>query len=218
MNGVLNICPSASSLNVTVRVAVRSLLGVRLADNVQSGEIINFDMKARMEEKDRRSGRVVVGFALSVGTRPSVVKFEVEGAATLEGKNTEIDEMLEVDPETQVPFVFQRVYQHVFMSMYLLATLINAPCPPPNLLFSGQQQMPVVQIEEGVTTTEKETVQTSEVTAALEEEKTAQPTQTGIEPQEEAATPEKEQPVEAATKVQESEVVHQENKELSPEA
>ncbi len=172
---MLIICPSVSSFGVAVRVGVRSLLGVRLADKVPSGEVVSFDVKARMEEKERRSGLVSVGFALSMVTKPSVVKFEVEGVAILEGANAEIDRMLEVDPETQVPFVFQRVYQHVFMSMYLLATLIDAPPPPPNLLFSGQQQqVPQVQLdkkEEAAATPEAEV---AEEAAAVQESKAAQ--------------------------------------------
>lgn len=195
----MNICPSASSLNVAVRVEIRSLLGVRLTDKIQSGEIVNFDVKAKMEEKDRRSGRVNIGFALSVGTRPSVVKFEVEGVAALEGKDEEIYKMLEVDPETQIPFVFKTVYQHIFMSMYLLATLIDAPYPPSDLLFSDQQQLPVVQMDEGVLTAKQETMHPSEQATPPEEETTVQPNQTGTTPREEETTPEKEPTAEAVT-------------------
>ncbi len=140
--GVLNICPAASSLDVEVEIVIRSLLGVRLADNIQAGGWANFDVKARMEEKERRSGWVNLGFALSVGTKPSIVKFEVEGSALLKGKNSDIEKMLEVDPETQIPLVFNSVYQQVFMSMYLLATLMSTPYPPANLLPTHQQQMP----------------------------------------------------------------------------
>lgn len=103
-----------------------------------------------MEEKERRSGWINLSFALSVGTKPSIVKYEVEGLASLKGKNSDIEKMLEVNPETQIPLVFNSVYQQVFMAMYLLATLINAPYPPPNLLPTHQQQMPVAPLGEGV--------------------------------------------------------------------
>jgi len=73
-----------------VKVSVSSLSGVRLADKVASGESVNFDVKARMEERERRSGLLDVGFALVVGTRPSVAKFEVKGRATAEGKEEDI--------------------------------------------------------------------------------------------------------------------------------
>jgi hypothetical protein len=138
-NGVLNICPATSLSGVTVRVKVDSLLGVKLSESTPPGEIVNFDVKAMMDEKERRSGQISVGYSLKVGTKPNVAKYEVEGVAVLEGKDEEIKKMLEVNPETQIPFVFQRVYQHVFMSMYLLATLIDAPYPSPTLLSSGQQ-------------------------------------------------------------------------------
>lgn len=213
----MNICPLASSSNVTVRIAISSLLGVKLADKVQGGEVISFDVKARMEEKERRSSRVVVSFALTVGTRPSVAKFEVEGIVTLEGKDADIDKMLEVDPETQIPFVFQRVYQYVFMSIYLLSTLIDAPHPPPNLLFSNQQQMPMVQMSESATASREEKKQTGEVLTVPEEKTTVQPGSTTTTPQEETTVPETEQTVETATEIQENKKTP-ERESLFPEA
>ncbi|MEM0057426.1 MAG: hypothetical protein QXG58_01770 [Candidatus Bathyarchaeia archaeon] len=96
-------------------------------------------MKARLEEKERRSQTVVVGFSLQLNTKPSIVKFEVEGTATITGKETEINRMLEVDPETKLPYVFQKVYQHTFMAMYVLSTLLNTPPPPVDLLLFGRE-------------------------------------------------------------------------------
>ncbi|MGB9134212.1 MAG: hypothetical protein WCC63_01285 [Candidatus Bathyarchaeia archaeon] len=148
-NGVSKISPATSSSGVTVRVKISSLSGVKLAESTVPGELVNFDVKALMEEKERRSGQISVGYSLKVGTKPNVAKYEVEGVAALEGKDEDIRKMLEVNPETQIPFVFQRVYQHVFMSMYLLATLIDAPYPPPNLL-STSQQTPTVQMDTNV--------------------------------------------------------------------
>ena len=83
----------------------------------------------------------MVFFVLSVGTKPRVVKFELEGYATLTGREEALGKMLEVDPKTSVPFVFHRVYQHSFMAIYLLATLMDTIYPPPDLLFSGERQM-----------------------------------------------------------------------------
>ncbi|MEM3725555.1 MAG: hypothetical protein QXK98_01675 [Candidatus Bathyarchaeia archaeon] len=117
---------------------ITSLVGVRL-DVKAKAETVNFDVKAKLEERERKSQMVVVGFSLSLSTKPSIVKFEIEGIATLTGKDAEINEMLEVDPETKVPYVFQRVYQHAFMAMYLLSTILDAPPPPYDLLFSKKQ-------------------------------------------------------------------------------
>ncbi|MDH5447691.1 MAG: hypothetical protein OEX01_01615 [Candidatus Bathyarchaeota archaeon] len=213
----MKICPSTSSLGVAVRVEIRGLSAVKLVDEVESGKLINFDVRARMEEKERRSDWVSVGFTLSVGTKPNVVKFEVEGTATLEGKNEEIKKMLEADPETQIPLVFQRVYQHVFTSMYLLATLIDAPYPPANLLYSSQQQMPIVQMNENSPTIREETTQTAEPATALEESAPPQSIPSAAPP-EETATSEQERTVEAAAENQETQVVQPEKEEVSTEA
>lgn len=129
--------------NVSVKVDITSLVGVRL--NVKGGglETVNFDVKAKLEERERKSQMVIVGFSLFLNTKPSIVKFEVEGTVTLTGKDTEINKMLEVDPETKVPYVFQRVYQYSFTAMYLMSTILNAPPPPQDLLFSRGQGVPV---------------------------------------------------------------------------
>jgi hypothetical protein len=118
-------------------------------------------VKARLEEKERKSQMVIVGFNLFLNTKPSIVKFEVEGTATLTGKDAEINKMLEVDPETKVPYVFQRVYQYAFAAMYLLSTILNAPPPPHDLLFSHKEGVPVegVSVEVATETAEAVAVQ-----------------------------------------------------------
>jgi hypothetical protein len=125
-------------------------------------------VKARLEERERKSQMVIVGFNLFLNTKPSIVKFEVEGTATLTGKDIEINKMLEVDPETKVPYVFQRVYQYVFAAMYLLSTILNAPPPPHDLLFSHREGVPVegVSVEVAAGTADAVAVQ-----AETEEEK-----------------------------------------------
>lgn len=118
--------------NASVSVDITNIAGVRLGAKGGTGAI-NFDVKGRLEEKERRSQMVIVNFSLFLTTKPSVVKFEVEGTATLTGKDEEISKMLEVDPEIKVPYVFQKVYQNAFAAMYLLSTILNAPPPPHNL-------------------------------------------------------------------------------------
>lgn len=103
-------------------------------------ETINFDAKVKLEEKERRSQTIILGFNLILTTKPNIVKFEVEGTATLTGKDADISKMLEVDPETKVPYVFQRIYQQAFTAMYLLSTILNAPPPPQDLLFGGRSE------------------------------------------------------------------------------
>jgi len=122
---------------VSVEVDILGLRGVKLGGKEESSAL-SFDVNAKLEEKERRSGRLVVSFVLTVGTKPGIVKFEVEGMAVLEGKNPEIEKLLEADPKTKVPLLLHRVYQRVFTSTFLLATLLDTPYPPPDLFFSGE--------------------------------------------------------------------------------
>jgi hypothetical protein len=113
------------------------LRGVKLKNRIETAEL-NFDVNAKLEEKDRKSGMRVIGFVLTVGTKPSVAKFEVEGIVTIEGKNPDIDKLLEVNPTNKIPLLLNRVYQSVFTSTYLLATLLDTSYPPPDMLSSGE--------------------------------------------------------------------------------
>lgn len=86
---------------------------------------------------------ILVGFGLLLTTKPSIVRFEIEGRATLTGKDEDIRKMLEVDPETKIPHLLPRVYQHAFTAMYLMSTVLNTPPPPQDLLGSHMPEGPV---------------------------------------------------------------------------
>jgi len=129
-------------VDVSVLVEITRLTGERLDENAGS-TAVRFDVSAKLEEKERRSGKVAVLFGLTVRTKPNVVKYEIEGVATLTGKDALIDRLLKVDPESKIPLVFHRVYQHVFTSIYVLASLMGTLYPPPDLLFSRKQVVPV---------------------------------------------------------------------------
>jgi hypothetical protein len=128
-------------VDVSVLVEITSLSAARLSEGVGSTGV-RFDVSAKLEEKERRSGRVVVLFGLTVKTKPNVVKYDVEGSATLSGKDTLIDQMLKVDPRSNVPFVFHRIYQHVFTTVFMMSSFLGTVYPPPDLLFPAKQVLP----------------------------------------------------------------------------
>ena len=133
--GELAISSAVYKPTVSVNVEIRSVVGVKL-DVEPEAETITFDVKARLEERERRSQHLIVEFTLAIGTRPALAKFEVSGVAHILGKDEEIGEMLEIDPETNIPKVFHSVYQHAFLTVYLLSTVLKVPPPPSNLLGS----------------------------------------------------------------------------------
>lgn len=132
-------------VDVSVLVEITSLLATRLSEGLGSSGV-RFDLSVKLEEKERRSGRVLVLFGLIVKTKPNVVKYEIEGSAILSGKDALIDQMLKPDPKSNVPFVFHRVYQHAFAAIYTMASFLGTVYPPPDLLFSGKQGSPTAEM------------------------------------------------------------------------
>jgi hypothetical protein len=159
--------------SVSVKVDITSLIGSRL--NLKgSAETVNFNAKAKLEERERKSQTVTLGFGLLLTTKPSIVKFEIEGTATLTGKDEDIRKMLEIGPETKVPNVLFRVYQHAFTAMYLLSTILNTPPPPQDLLGPQQQVSPIEDVTVTVDAKTEESAQaaTPQAETANEEKNT----------------------------------------------
>lgn len=149
---------SAIINDVSVTVTINSISAIKLNQKPPQGEI-TFDVGAKLEEKERKANQATIHFILTVGTKPNVVKFGVEGTATLTGRDTEIEKLLEIDPETKIPRVLDKIYQHVFMTLYLISTAMNTPYPPPDLFYSAKQTPPTIEMstatpsQEGVSTT-----------------------------------------------------------------
>ncbi len=96
------------------------------------------------------------------------------------GKDELIGKMLEVDPESKIPFVFHRVYQHVFTAIYMLASLMGTIYPPPDLLSSSGQGVLVKSLQTG------EQAKVAEVAEETEPAKPAEPTEPVVWREEEA--------------------------------
>lgn len=122
----------------SIQVKLQRLEGIRL-ETGEDANAITFDVDVKMEEQSRTGGALVISFLLSISTKPSLVKFEAGGTATVTGGQKAFEAALEVDPETNVPKVLHTIYQHAFTSLFLLSTMINSPYPPPDLLHSPVQ-------------------------------------------------------------------------------
>ena len=91
-------------------------------------------MNAKLEEQKRSGNQVTLNFNLLITTKPNIVKYSTTGIVTLEGSSADIQKKLEANPKTKIPQILFTVYQHVFNSIYILASILNTPYPPPDLL------------------------------------------------------------------------------------
>jgi hypothetical protein len=126
-----------SSEDVTIDVRLLNLAGAITDGNAKRDDVTPiFDVNVKLEEAERRTGEAVFSFAIAINTKPSVARFDVNGLVTITGKTEAMEKMLQTDPDTKVPNLLKKVYQQIFVSIYLVSGMIGAPNPPPNLLLA----------------------------------------------------------------------------------
>jgi hypothetical protein len=107
-------------------------------------EELFFDVNAKLEEQKRSGNQVALNFNLLITTKPNIVKYSTVGIVTLEGLSADIQKKLEANPKTKIPQILFTVYQHVFNSIYILASILNTPYPPPDLLHPMAEKIQIL--------------------------------------------------------------------------
>lgn len=130
----MNAAESNASM-APIRVNLNKLEGTRIDTGVNPSAV-TFDVDVSMDEDKRTSDELTINFNLVISTKPSLAKFEAGGKAVIPGGRAAFDAALEMDEETSVPKVLHVIYQQVFTSLYLLASQIETPYPPPDLIHS----------------------------------------------------------------------------------
>jgi len=113
---------------------IRNVDVQKMDDKADHNTPVIFDFGANLEEADRNSEGVVLNFKMTMDTEPAIAKFVVEGTAKISGEESEIEKLLSADPQTNVPFVFTRIYQTVYSVIFMLAGTVDIPYPSPALL------------------------------------------------------------------------------------
>ena len=107
-------------------------------------EELFFDVNAKLEEQKRSGNQVDLNFNLLITTKPNIVKYSTVGIVTLEGPSADVKKKLEANPKTNIPQILFTVYQHVFNSIYILASILNTPYPPPDLLHPMAEKIQIL--------------------------------------------------------------------------
>ena len=127
-----------ASEEVTIDVKISNVAATLVNGSSRSDDVApDFDVDVKLEELERATGEAVFDFSFAINTKPSVVRFDAGGTVAVSGENDRLEKLLETDPDTKVPHLLKRVYQQIFLSIFLLAGTVNAPHPPPDLLFSS---------------------------------------------------------------------------------
>ncbi len=124
--------PDRQSAEVVTKI--RNVAVQKLDEKSNHNTPVIFDFGANLEESDRTSESVTLNFRMTMDTEPAIAKFVIEGSATINSEESEIEKLLSADPETNVPYVFTRIYQTVYSVIFMLAGTIDVPYPSPALL------------------------------------------------------------------------------------
>lgn len=156
-----------------IKVKINSILGNKLDERADAFQSVKFNISANLEEVEHGFDNVLLRFGFIIVTEPKVVKYHVEGQANIQGQMDHIRAVLSPHPTTKVPVVLYDVYQQTFAPIFVLAKVIEAPCPSPELLSLRQaysrneREMPVE---------EEEYVEDEYVAPDMEEEMPAEAT------------------------------------------
>jgi len=118
-----------------IRVMLSRVEGAKIETGVIP-ESVAFDVDVSMDEDSRTNEELNIAFTLTISTKPTLVKYVVGGKAVVSGGKAAFDAVLEMDDEASVPKILHIIYQKVFTSLYLVASQIDCPYPPPDLLHS----------------------------------------------------------------------------------
>ncbi len=117
-----------------VDVAIKSVEGTKLAEDVTSDSSVNFNVGANIVQSERNPDKLTLKFTIELGTEPEVAKMTVTGTAVLTGDDKEIESMLTPKEGESVPPVFMKIYQKVYAVLYLVSGSLKIPYPSPGLL------------------------------------------------------------------------------------
>ncbi len=99
--------------------------------NKTSDDQINFkkyDINVELEEESSNDQRTVLKYSLDLTSNPKNSVINISGNTTLNGEQSEIEELLKQDDE-KTPQVVSLIYQELFPLMYIISKNMKIPSP-----------------------------------------------------------------------------------------
>lgn len=119
---------------VELAVKVKTIEASKTSDETNFNSQVTFGVNSSINEVERGPGVLGMKFSIDIDTQPAAAKVFVSGAATLTGKDEEIEELLNAKEADGSPVLFMRIYQKVYAMVYLVAGSLDIPYPAPGLL------------------------------------------------------------------------------------
>ncbi len=124
---------------------MKSVEASRTSEDIKEDTKSTFSVTASIIEGTRGPETVSMKFSVNVDTQPAGARIFVSGTATVNGKDEELETILDEKDGDGIPIVFMAIYKRVYSIMYLLAGTLKVPYPAPGLLkinFAETSQQP----------------------------------------------------------------------------
>ena len=99
--------------------------------NKTSDEQINFkkyDINVELEEESSNDQRTILKYSFDLTSNPKNSVINISGNTTLNGEQSEIEELLKQD-DNKTPEVVSLIYQELFPLMYIISKNMKIPSP-----------------------------------------------------------------------------------------
>jgi hypothetical protein len=115
-------------------VVINSFSIDRIDEKVEKNTPVTFRINVKFDETNRKIEETTVEYGITINTEPNVAHFGIEGKTIVKGKIEEIDRIFSTSPDNQVPKLLNMIYERIYSSIYMASSMINIPCPSPELL------------------------------------------------------------------------------------
>jgi hypothetical protein len=125
--------------DIGVAITLHTVTAIRNTNEQITLIAPTFDVNVKFEEIERRMGEGLFNMALTLTAKPNVVRYELIGQVNVQGHEEALEQVLQPEPTSRIPALLTMIFQHIFPTLYLLSSVINAPHPPPDLLHTSVQ-------------------------------------------------------------------------------
>lgn len=124
---------------IKIDTKIQSLNISKLDDAANKKTPVTFRIKVKFDEKSRKVDETIVEFGITINLEPNIGQIGVEGKAVVNGKSEVMNEAFSTPPNSQVPNILFEIYERIFTAIYVTTSILDMPCPSPELLKSSTQ-------------------------------------------------------------------------------
>lgn len=124
---------------IKIDTKIKTLNINKLNDDATTNTPVTFRINVKFDETSRKVDETTVEFGITISMEPNIGKFGIEGNAIVKGKTEVMNEAFSTPPNSNIPNILFQIYEKLFTAIYVSTSIIDMPCPSPELLKASTQ-------------------------------------------------------------------------------